>query len=99
MTPCLNPECDREGTIMLQVYGHDVGYCCAVCSPGRWTDDSTRLLGEAFRKVLTSSRYHYISAGYEDGLWLTLDSTWDADDGLTVEEMKLVAAVLNERAD
>lgn len=36
------------------------------------SDVQTLVLGEAFRKILTSSRYHYVSAGHEDGLWLTL---------------------------
>lgn len=61
-------------------------------------DETIRVLGEVFRKILTSGDFHYVAVSPADErLWITLDSTWTADDGLTVEEMAVVRAVESQR--
>ncbi len=47
MTPlvdlCMNPECDREGTIGLRVFGKHVGFVCEVCHQGLVALDRPKL--------------------------------------------------------
>lgn len=68
---CMNPECDAPGTVVLRVFGHDVGHACRPCSkiPTAIRADRDRpASGDETRRVTQAAIDRVEEAAHEE--WL-----------------------------